>query len=218
MPALDHVLQPVLHVVAQIVEAELVVGAVGDVALVSGLALLVIEPMHDDADRQAQELVDLAHPFGVALGEIVVDRDHMHAASRQRIQIDRQGGDQGLAFAGLHLGDRALVQDHAADKLNIEMPLADRALAGLPHGGECLDQDVVERCAGGDLLLEILGARPQRVVGELLQVFLQRVDRGHARLIALDAPIVGGTKQFAGESADHAEVLNLCRDGNPIEV
>ena len=33
----DHVLQPELHVVAQIVEAELVVGAVGDVAAI-GLA------------------------------------------------------------------------------------------------------------------------------------------------------------------------------------
>ena len=32
VPALDHVLHPVLHVVAQVVEAELVVGAVGDVA------------------------------------------------------------------------------------------------------------------------------------------------------------------------------------------
>ncbi len=110
------------------------------------------------------------------------------------------------------------MQDHAADKLNIEMPLADRPLAGLPHGGECLHQDIVEGCAGGDLLFEILGARPQRVVGELLEVFLQSVDRSDARLIALDAPIVGGTEQFAGESADHAEVLNLCRDGNPIEV
>ena len=39
MAALHHVLQPVLHVVAQIVEAELVVGAVGDVAGIGGLAL-----------------------------------------------------------------------------------------------------------------------------------------------------------------------------------
>ena len=37
--ALDHVLQPVLHVVAQVVEAELVVGAVGDVGGVGGAAL-----------------------------------------------------------------------------------------------------------------------------------------------------------------------------------
>ena len=39
MAALHHVLEPVLHVVAQIVEAELVVGAVGDVAGVGCLAL-----------------------------------------------------------------------------------------------------------------------------------------------------------------------------------
>ena len=103
--ALDHVLQPVLHIVAQVVEAEFVVGAVGDIALVGGLALLVIQPVHDDADRQAQELIDLAHPFGIALGEVVVDRDNVHTASRQRIQIDRQGGDKRLAFAGLHLGN-----------------------------------------------------------------------------------------------------------------
>ena len=84
VPALDHVLQPVLHVVAQIVEAELVVGAVGDVAVVGLLALLVVEPVHDDAGGQAEEAVDLAHPFGVALGEVVVDRDHMHAAAGRR--------------------------------------------------------------------------------------------------------------------------------------
>ena len=38
VPALHHVLEPVLHIVAQIVEAELVVGAVGDVAVVLVLA------------------------------------------------------------------------------------------------------------------------------------------------------------------------------------
>ena len=59
VPALDHVLQPVLHVVAQIVEAELVVGAVGDVAVVFLLALLVVEAVHDHADGEAEELVDL---------------------------------------------------------------------------------------------------------------------------------------------------------------
>ena len=37
MAALHHVLNTILHVVAQIVEAQLVVGAVGDVALVLAL-------------------------------------------------------------------------------------------------------------------------------------------------------------------------------------
>ena len=155
VPALDHVLQPVLHVVAQIVEAELVVGAVGDVAVVGLLALLVVEPVHDDADGQPEEVVDLAHPLGVALGEVVVDGDDMHAAAGERVEIDRQRRDQRLAFAGLHLGDLAFVQDHAADQLHVEMALAERALGRLAHGGEGRHQDVVERLAVGDLRLEV---------------------------------------------------------------
>ena len=49
--ALDHVLGPVLHVVAQIIEAELVVGAVGHVAGIGRLALGILQPMHDHARR-----------------------------------------------------------------------------------------------------------------------------------------------------------------------
>ena len=64
--ALDHVLHRVLHVVAQIVEAELVVGAVGDVAGVGALALLVVDAVDDVADGEAEEAIDLAHPLGVA--------------------------------------------------------------------------------------------------------------------------------------------------------
>ncbi len=203
VPALDHVLHAVLHVVAQIVEAELVVGAVGDVAVVGLLALLVVEAVHDDADREAEEIVDLAHPLGVALGQVVVDGDDVDAAPGQRVEIDRQRRDQRLAFAGLHLGDPALVQDHAADELHVEMALAERALGGLAAGREGRNQDVVERLAFGDLLLEVLGAGAQRLVGQLLKLLLQRVDLVHARLIALDAPLVGGAEQLAGERADH---------------
>ncbi len=206
VPALDHVLQPVLHVVAQIVEAELVVGAVGDVAVVFLLALLVVEPVHDDADGQPEELVDLAHPLGVALGEVVVDGDDVHAAAGERVEIDRQRCDQRLAFAGLHLGDLAVVQDHAADELHVEMALAERALAGLAHGGEGRHQDVVERGAVGDLFLEGLGARAQLLVGELLEFLLQRVDGVDAGLIGADAALVGRAENLAGERADHAGI------------
>ena len=201
--ALDHILQPVLHVVAQIVEAELIVGAVGDVAVVRFLALLVVEPVHDGADGQPQEGVDLPHPFGVALGEIVVDGDHVHTARGHGVEINRERGDQRLAFAGLHFGNLAFVQDHAADQLHVEMALADGALGRLAHGGEGRHQDVVERGAFGDLFLESVGARPQRLVGERFQLRLQRVDLGHPRLIAADPPFIGGAEQLAGNGADH---------------
>ena len=145
--ALHHVLEPVLHVVAQVVEAVFVVGAVGDVAGVGILAFAVIEPVHDHADGQAEEAVDLPHPFGVALGEVVVDGDDMDALAGQRVEIDRERRDQRLAFAGLHLGDVALMQHHAADQLDVEMPLAEGALGRLAHRGEGGNQDVVQRLA-----------------------------------------------------------------------
>ena len=154
----------------------------------------VVEAVHDHADRQPEEFVDLPHPLGVAFGEIVVDGDDMNAAAGQRVEIDRERGDQRLAFAGLHLGDPALVQHHAADELDVEMALAERALAGLAHGGESRHQDVVERRALGQLLLELLGPRPQRLVGELLQLFFQRVDGVDPRPIGADAPLIGGTE------------------------
>ena len=90
MAALHHILEPVLHIVAQIIEAELVIGAVGDVAVVSLLALLVVDTVHDDAGGQTEEAVNLRHPFGVALGEIVVDGDDMDTAPGESIEIDRQ--------------------------------------------------------------------------------------------------------------------------------
>jgi len=92
--ALDHVFEPVFHVVAQVVEAQLVVGAIGHVAGVLLAPFVVVEPVHDDADRKAEEAVDLAHPFGVTAGEVIIDRDHVHAAAGKRIEINRQGGDQ----------------------------------------------------------------------------------------------------------------------------
>ena len=145
--ALGHGVQRVFHVVAQIVEAELVVGAVGDVGGIGGLALAVVQAMDDAAHAHAQETVDLAHPFAVALGQIVVDRHHMHAVAGQRIEIDGQGGDQGLAFAGLHLGDVALVQHHAAHQLHVEMALAQGALGRLAHHREGFRQQVVQGLA-----------------------------------------------------------------------
>src|SRR3546814_4144203 len=52
---LDHLLALVLHVVAQIVEAELVVGAIGDVGPIGVTALLIGEIGHDHANRRAEE-------------------------------------------------------------------------------------------------------------------------------------------------------------------
>ena len=149
--ALHAILDFELHVVAQVVEAEFVVGAVGDVGGIGGAALVVVEVVDDDADGEAEELVDLAHPLGVALGQVVVDGDDVDAVAGERVEIAGEGGDEGFAFAGLHFGDFALVQDHAADELHVEVAHLDGAPAGLADDGEGFGQDLVEGGALGGL-------------------------------------------------------------------
>ena len=213
--ALDLILELELHVVAQVVEAELVVGAVGDVGGVGLAALLVGEVVDDDADGEAEEAVDLAHPFGVALGEVVVDGDDVDAAAGEGIEIAGERGDEGLAFAGLHLGDLAGVEDHAADQLDVEVAHADGALAGFADDGEGFGQDGVEgglfggdalvgvlwgvgmfAMAAGDALAELGGLVAQLLVGERLDGRLERVDLRDGRHEALDGAFVTGAKDF----------------------
>ncbi len=71
------------HVVAQVVEAELGVGPVGDVGGV-GLALGrgVVDVRADPAHGEPEEAVELTHPLGVPGGQVVVDGDHVDARCR----------------------------------------------------------------------------------------------------------------------------------------
>ena len=81
------------HVVAQIVEAELGVRPVRDVA---GVGLAPLGERHhvlDGADGRAELLVHGARPLGVALREVVVDGDEVDASARERVQVERLHGD-----------------------------------------------------------------------------------------------------------------------------
>ncbi len=164
--ALHHLLEPELHVVAQIVEAELVVGAVGHVGGIGRAPLVVVEPVHDAADGEAEEAVDLPHPLAVALGQVVVHGDDVDALARERVQVDRKRRNERLAFARLHLGDHAAMEHVAAHHLHVEMALAERALGGLAHGREGIDHEIVERLAVGVALLQERGAGAQIFVRE----------------------------------------------------
>ncbi len=207
MRTLHHLRQFVFHIVAQIVEAELVVGAVGDVAAIGVGALLVRYVVDDDADAHAEEAIDPAHPLGVAAGEIVVDGDDMDAAAAQRVEIDGERRDQRLALAGAHLGDRALVQDHAADELHVEMPLAEHALGRLADRGEGRDEQIVEPSAVLQRFAELLGAGAQRLIGQSGELDFQSVDRLDLRLIGLEPAIIGRAENLLGESAEHAQTF-----------
>ena len=152
MAALHLLLGAQHHVVAQVVEAELGVGAVGDVGQVGLAPLGRLHAVLQGGHREAEELVDRAHPGRVAAGQVVVDRDHVHAAAGQGVQIHRHGGDQGLALAGLHLGDGALVEHDRAHDLDVERAHAGGPLGRLPRDREGLGHEVVEGLAVGETL------------------------------------------------------------------
>ncbi|MCU0293902.1 MAG: hypothetical protein MUF10_18275 [Thermoanaerobaculaceae bacterium] len=220
---LDHVGDVELHVVAQVVEAELVVGAVGDVGAVGRQTLGVAHLVLDAPHGQAQEPVDLPHPLGVALGQVVVDGDHVHAAAGEGVQHHRQRGDQGLALARPHLGDLARVQHHAADELDVEVAHPEGAPRCLAHQREHLHEVLVEDRlhvrAPRDVLLRQLGRahlvldarqpRPQLVVGQGLQLRLQRVDRRHHGLQALDLALVLGPHEELDDLVCNARHTHL---------
>ncbi len=88
VPPLDALLQAEHHVVPQVVEPELVVRPVRDVAQVGGAPLGGRRLRVVDApDRQAEPGEEMAHPLRVAPRQVVVDRDEMRAPARQRVEI-----------------------------------------------------------------------------------------------------------------------------------
>jgi hypothetical protein len=211
-------------VVAQVIEAELAVRAVGYVAGVLRPADVRRLVVLDDPDGQPEKTVNLADPLGVAAGQIIVDRDQVRAASGQRVQIKRQGRDQRLAFARGHFGDAAAVQDHAADQLDVEvdhLPLdgmtdhrdgaAAEAAGRVFDHGERLGQDPVERLL---LLLVVADGRqarlppsrlgPEVVVGQRLVLLLEFVDLAHDRQHALDLALILRADDFPDDEIDHA--------------
>ncbi len=174
--ALHEVVRGPRHVVAQVVEAELVVRAVRDVRGVLLATLRGRLAGQDDAGRQAEEAVDAAHQLALVLREVVVDRDDVHALALERVEVRGRRRDEGLALTGLHLGDVAEVQRRAAHELDVEVPLTERAARRLAHRGERLGQDVVEGLAGREPRLEAVGLLPQLLVGEILEARLELVD------------------------------------------
>ena len=176
MAALDHFLGHLRHVVTQVVEAELVIRTIGNVAGVH-LAALSRRLTHQDAARgQTQEVVDAAHDVRLVLRQVVVDRHDVHAFSSQRTQVGRHGRDQRLTFTGFHFRDLALVQGDAAHDLNVEGTHAQDSPRGLTDRREGLHQDVVQSLALFQTILELLSLGLQLLVRQSLKVLLHGIN------------------------------------------
>ena len=225
MAALDALVQTHLHIIAQIVETKLGVCPVGEIGIIGQLAIdqfeLVLILMGrfafqidqegfapvfgagghlQHAHFQPQHFVDRRFPASITTGQVIVDRDQVHAAAhgntiercegpfigimapfflckrypfgveRQRIQVKRQGGHQGFAFAGFHLRHDAAMQGDTADHLDIIVAQADSALADFAHGGVGFGQDIIEGFAFGQAGAELVCFGRQLFHGERLRI------------------------------------------------
>ena len=150
--------------------------------------------MDDQAHRQTHEAVDLTHPLAVALGQVIVYGDNVDALSGQSVQIGGQSGHQGLALAGFHLGDTALMQDDAADELHPIGPHLQHAPGCLAAGGEGLRQNVVQRLAIGKTLFKLRGLGLELGVGKGFILVLQCLNFGYKGHNGLDLPLGAGSK------------------------
>ena len=164
------------HVVAQVVEPELRVRAVRDVCGVRGPLLLVGLHVLEHADGHAEALVDRAHPVGIAAREVVVDRHDVHALAGECVQHHGQRRGQRLALAGPHLGDRAVVQDHPADHLHVEVAHLHRAATDFAHEREGLREQLDQVVAVARALTQRVGVGPQLCVVEQFELGLPGID------------------------------------------
>ena len=164
--------------VPEVVEAELGVGAVGDVGLVGSLPGLLVHPLLDQPHLEAQKLVDRPHPVAVPPGQVIVHRDHMYLA-RESVEVGRHGGDQGLPLAGLHLGDPPLVEDDPTQDLDVVGVEADGPFRCLPDHRERLREEVVQRLPFGQAGLELVGFGSELGVGGAFDLLRPGVDLLH---------------------------------------
>ena len=172
--------------------------------------------MHDAAGVQPQKAVDLAHPLHIAFGQIVVHRDHMHALAGERVQINRRGGRQGLAFAGLHLRDLALVQHNAADELHVVVALAECPPGRFAHHGKGLGQQRVQGFALRDALPELHGFGGKPGIIQSAHALFQPVDPGDDLAVLPDHAVIFAAKHLGQSFSQHRSTPCIkaapCRD------
>ena len=125
------------------------------------------------------------------------------------VEVGRQRRHEGLALAGLHLGDPAEVQRRAAHELDVVVALADHAGGRLAHHRERLDEEVVDVGAVVEPLPELVGLGFECVVGQRLDLGTQRVDVGNDSFEGLDLLAFSGAEDAIENS--HAAVEPIGR-------
>ena len=183
------------HVVAQVIETQFAVGRIHYIAVVCRAFFGLLHAAEVAAYRKSEETEDLTHPVAMVFSEIFVDGDYVHAFARESVEICGKGRDEGLAFARLHLGNSALMQDDTADHLNVEMFHSQHAPARLSYGSERFGKQIVQLFARRVSVLVLLSAGGEFLVRHSLEFRLQRHDFVRGLFEFIELPCILGAEQ-----------------------
>ena len=196
---LNHVIEGGGHVVAQVVEAKLVVGSVGDVSFVLLTAFCRLLSDQYTAGSQAEEVVDSSHDVRLVFCQVVVDRNDVDALAGECTQVCGHRGDEGLAFTGLHFGNVALVQCDTTHDLDVEGAHTQDAPRCFADCCESFNEEVVKGFALFKTRLKFSGFCLEFFVRERFEVFLQRINLGGELIKLLERTAFAGSQNLVNE-------------------
>ena len=174
MTPLHHLAFVNRHIVPQIVKAHLVIGTVGNIRSISGFPVAGLHIVDNQTHAQTQEPIDLAHPFRVTFGQIIVHGNDMHTLAGQCVQICRKHSHQRFTFTGAHLRNSALMQHNAADNLHPIGLHTQNTPCSLTGRCKCLRQNIVQSFSVCQPFFELAGFCLQLFIGQLSVCFIQR--------------------------------------------
>ena len=147
--------------------------------------------------------IDAPHPAGVPAGQVIVYRDDVHAFAGEGIQVGGQDRDQGFTFTGFHFGDFALVEDDAADELDVEGSHTQGPEGSLPGYGEGLGEEVVQGLPPVQALLEVGGFGGEIRIGKLAHLRFEGGYLVHEGGHAAQIPVIFAAKGFFQNKVQH---------------
>ena len=222
MVALVHLGQLRLHVVAQVIKTQFVVGRVGHITAVRRVLFLFRLLRVHNACCKPKKTEDLAHPFGVTFREVIVHRHNMHTFTRQRVQIRRESRDKGLTLTCFHLRYITFVQKYPAHKLHIKRPQTKGTLGGFATVCKRLWQKIIKAFTAHRALGQFFGFLLDTFIRQRLKFGFKRIDRFNDGARGLYLTIIRSTEYLLrnGTKTEHilsaraaigVSDINVCR-------
>ena len=219
--------------IAQVIEPGFLGGHVGHVRVVRGAPRGGRHPFMHVGDGQTQHSIHRAHPVGVAPGQIVVERQDVHAPIGHGVERRRHHRRERLPLPRQHLDHGAGVQRQRGDDLLVEGTLPQHPMGRFARQGEHGHAQRAGRFARAGPGAQFPAAAEDVLIRKLPGCALDRGDFGQGRFIAAQIDtnrrsLKTAEEMFPAATVRHAAFRNGCclhespsagrRPGRDLEV